>query len=109
MSYEIDSISLQPFDEPWNMGVGFYVVNRDHNGLVTHLGAPIMMEPYKEASIIQHETFMLRRDRVQVLFDELYRMGFRPTRDLDGKADARGVVDAMKEHINDLRKMAFRK
>jgi hypothetical protein len=61
-------------------------------------------------TIDRHTTVPAERDHVYVpvgavqkLMDDLWTEGVRPT---DYK-DTREVVGAMKEHINDLRKMAF--
>lgn len=48
-------------------------------------------------------TFNLARDQVQDLFNELWRLGYRPK---DGTGNS-GHVEAIKFHLEDMRKLVF--
>lgn len=50
-------------------------------------------------------TFRLRRDDAQELMQELWRLGYRPN---NGESTV-AHIDALKYHLEDMRKLAFRK
>ena len=58
----------------------------------------IVLGEYKEACVID-PVFSLDDFQVQGLMDEMWKAGIRPTKQKD---DA-GVIEAMKEHLSDLR------
>lgn len=57
----------------------------------------VTFEPVKEGELLK-PTFKLRRDQVQALMDELWRVGVRPT---DAKGP--GELEATKAHLRDMR------
>lgn len=53
----------------------------------------------------ENSGFSLTDHGTQELFDQLWHLGFRPTAP---RNEAPGVIEAMKDHIGDLRKVAFK-
>ncbi len=88
-------------------GLDLYVIARSHEGNVSYVGLPVTMQEIKESSastiVPQGPTVFLDWNAAQSLMDAMYAAGVRPS-------EARHVNDtvaAVKEHIADLRKVAF--
>jgi hypothetical protein len=84
-------------------GFDVFVIVDGPDGNPSHVAAPLLMEPTGESARTTPPTFFLDHRAAQSLMNELYSAGFRPD-------DARHVNDALaanKEHIADLRRVAF--
>lgn len=88
-------------------GFEVYAIAQNHNGDATHVAGPLMMEPITEtSSLLAHPrdpTFFIDRRAAQSLMNELYAAGLRP----DDAAHVNDALLASKEHIADLRRVAF--
>lgn len=71
---------------------------RDTDREITHVGR-ITFEPLGNEAICYEPSFELRREQVQVLMDDLWMAGIRPSTE-GREAD---VIDAQKEHLKSLR------
>lgn len=69
---------------------------------VRYVGDPCMFTPATPGSVAV-PTFRLDRASAQFLMEQLWQMGLRPR---DG-AGSLAHVDAMKDHLDDLRRIAF--
>ena len=88
----------------YSQSVGLLIGQVDFNGdLVAAVKSPLTMESRASHQILE-ETLEISFDEVQSLMDDLWYAGFRPKTTRDGNE----VVGAMKEHINDLRRVAFK-
>lgn len=82
--------------------VNLYVVEEGPDYFA--IAKPIELERHDPSMVYAQEpTIMLSEEEAQVLIDNLWNAGLRPT---DAK-DKSEVVNAMKEHIGDLRKIAL--
>jgi hypothetical protein len=81
--------------------VRLYAINRD-GGKLAYVHSPCVTHDVAPGSIIE-PMVKVSMASVQGLMEELWRMGVRPNNGEGGPAQ----VEAMKEHINDLRRMAF--
>jgi hypothetical protein len=86
--------------------VGIWIIQRDFSRenaprVVGKIADWIEVDPVKETP----ESFVLSYSAAQNLMDELWREGFRPT---EGTGSA-GALAAVQKHLEDMRKIAFRK
>lgn len=68
----------------------------------THRAEPLIMVPI-EQNMYTPSTFHLTNDNAQMLMDELWECGVRPT---NGEGSV-GQIGALKAHLEDMRKLAF--
>lgn len=93
-------LELRLHHVPWDLKTAFCVVGRSigPNAERRHyMATNITFEPVEEGQALE-PTFTLRRDQVQALMDELYRVGVRPSE--QGTA---GELEATKAHLRDMR------
>ena len=76
-------------------------VGQKING-IRHVGSPCVFTPATPGSVVT-PTFRLDPAAAQLLMEQLWQMGLRPR---DG-AGSLAHVDAMKDHLADLRRIAF--
>ena len=80
--------------------IALYVIDEERQSIAQ----PVTMEPMDDA--IPHQpTVSMRPENAQVLMDDLWRAGLRPT---DGAGTA-GSMRAVENHLKDMRKIAFNK
>ena len=82
---------------PWHNGVEFLAMQDNC------VGVYVGMEEVKERFQTTKSTFTLRYDEAQILMDDLWNAGLRPT---EGAGSA-GAMRAVESHLKDLRKIAF--
>lgn len=85
---------------PWDLRTPFCLLGRSigpRNERRQFMATNVTFEPVEEGQLLQ-PTFKLRRDQVQALMDELYRIGVRPSE--QGTA---GELEATKAHLKDMR------
>jgi len=82
---------------PWENRVAFCLVGRPINSQERAMVTDLQFENIKEGQELR-PTFKLRKDQLQSLMDELYRVGVRPTE--HGTA---GELAATKAHLRDMR------
>ena len=83
---------------PWHGGVELLVRQGDA------FGVEVVMK-IKEKGLLIDPTMRLGRDEAQVLMDDLWDSGFRPT---EGSGSA-GSLKATERHLDDMRTIAFKK
>ena len=83
-AYWMDTIDLLVLNVPYE-GQKFYA-------------EPLTMKPLDQGSIISQPTLSLRNDEAQLLMDELWRCGLRPT---EGSGSA-GSLAATEKHLQDM-------
>ena len=92
------------FNPAWRR-FDFYLFGRPNKYMdVTHLAAPVVMEPIPEddAAADIRPTFTLSEQAAQILMDELWSAGVRPS-----DYGAEGQIEAMKAHLEDMRRLVF--
>ncbi len=82
----------------------FYLLRSDRlGGDVTHVGEPVVLRPLEEGGGWElPPTFWMTDDAAQRLMDELWVAGVRPR-----EAGTIGQIDAMRAHLEDLRRLVF--
>lgn len=88
---------------PWHGGIEIAAFRKTRDGGGQF--ATLQWEPLKEDDITSHVAPLLsiRMEQAQVLMDDLWNAGVRPT---EGAGSA-GAMRAAERHIEDLRKVAF--
>jgi hypothetical protein len=85
---------------PWDGRTAFCLMGRDvapNDRRRYYMATNVTFEPVEEGQELQ-PTFKLRRDQVQALMDELWRVGVRPS-----EAGSAGELEATKAHLRDMR------
>ena len=93
-------LELKLHHVPWDLRTAFCLVGRSigpNDERRHYMATNITFEPIGEGQLME-PTFKLRRDQVQALMDELYRIGVRPSE--QGTA---GELEATKAHLKDMR------
>lgn len=94
------------FMDPFGQ-IGFFLIRdlwRDGHCQPTW-ATDIRFEPFTEGSRIPHASFQLKREQVQELFEDLWRMGFRPLNIINEASR----LEAVQSHLADMRQLAFTK
>jgi hypothetical protein len=81
-------------------GVSFYLYQE--RGDRVSMAQPLLMDDFSP-ELIPQPAFTLTNDDAQVMIDELWRAGLRPT---EGNGSA-GAMAAQGKHLDDMRKIAF--
>jgi len=92
----------------FNEGYNCWLLRWDRDRPLQHISKDIItavtFEPLKEGERFPTEpTFKMRDDEMQMLMDEMWRNGIRPT-----EVGTAGQLDAMKYHLEDMRKLVFK-
>jgi hypothetical protein len=100
MSDFFESLEIRFHDAPWNdcYEIAFFA----KEGGRTWVSEPIAMKERTDHGII-YPTARMSRNAMQGLFNELWKAGFRPK---DGTGNS-GHVEALKYHLEDMRKLVF--
>lgn len=85
-------ILLEPLPPYVCDGANVYIRQGDH------FASEIKMEPYAKGTIVS-PLMTISGDMAQQLCDNLWRLGYRPSR----AQDASPVIEAKQQHIDDLR------
>lgn len=97
----MDEIRIRTKFEAWNDQVGFQISCKTSGQL--GYAKRIEFEERKEGEYIG-ETFRISTHETQALFDELWRLGFKPK---DGTGSA-GQLLATEAHLGDMKTVAFK-
>ena len=95
-------LEIRCYSVPWNLEVAFCVLGRVVGPIANQQMAVVsnlQLEVVKEGDELK-PTFKLRRDNVQALMDELYRVGFRPS-----EQGTTGELGAVRDHLRDIREI----
>lgn len=87
---------------PWGNGA-FDVAIVNKLGGSTSYAQPLVFTDARQGDIIK-PAFSIGNDMAQHLFNQLWRAGFRPK---DGTGNS-GHIEAMKYHLEDMRKLVFK-
>jgi hypothetical protein len=83
----------------------FFFVRREWNGghLSSKEVAKVEWGPMPESQEVEPTPYPLEREEVQAMFDQLWRLGFRPA------ANSVAEFNATSKHLEDLRAIVFEK
>ena len=96
-------LKLRAVNAPWWGGVQFLICET-RNGRVSAVAKNVELHTIDEgADVASEPTFMLSNESTQILMDELWRCGFRPS---DGTGSA-GQLAATEKHLEDMRRLVF--
>lgn len=90
-------MDVRLFDTPWNDKVEVRI-QKGNSAAKT-----IVMEPHYPGEYVA-PVVILSKGEVQALFNQLWQMGYRPK---DGTGNG-GHVEAIKYHLEDMRKLVFK-
>jgi hypothetical protein len=85
----------------WNNDIKILLKQRSGNGVAT--AEPIVMQTREEGELYQ-PSFRLKQHQAQVLMDDLWHTGLRPT---EGTGSA-GALAATERHLEDMKKIVFK-
>lgn len=99
--YEFNlDFNIQP-----NWGSGLYEVRARKRTLQDiYIAQPLMFEKIDRGAIA-NPSFHLDKESAQELMNALYRAGIRPTQTFDQESQ----LDSVKYHLEDMRKLVFKK
>lgn len=89
-------------DQPWALNLGVWLVDRRADGS-NGVAAPVVFAPVPEGESTP-PSLSLSREAAQDLMSRMWQLGIRP-REGEGTL---AHVSAMQQHIEDLRKVAFK-
>lgn len=95
------NVEIYVQDQPWALNLGVWLVNRCEDG-TKGVAAPVVFAPLPDGTSAP-PSLSLSREAAQDLMNRMWQLGIRP-RDGEGTL---AHVGAMKDHIEDLRKVAF--
>lgn len=87
--------------KPWNFGVALYIGDREGKTVVQEIVLKRVDDV--NASAPSGPSFEISTEQAQVLIDDLWNAGIRPT---EGNGSA-GAMRAVERHLEDMRKIAF--
>lgn len=87
--------------EPWRDGVELLALVRDDRG--TSVARPVILERIEEGAYVSEPTMRLTNQGAQMLMDELWRCGLRPS---EGAGSA-GSLAATERHLKDMQAVAM--
>ena len=92
--------------QPWYGGISILMREPGdvRTGKPTRVVGPLTLKEIKPGEACGPPTLTMEREELQVLVDDLYQMGFRPS---DGEHTT-GQLRATENHLNDMRKIAFK-
>ena len=68
------------------------------------VNGPLTLTAAEPGDVVDNPTFSLKYDEVQALVDQLYQCGYRPSK---GVADPSAALDAVRSHLEDMRRLVF--
>lgn len=89
--------------EPWQDSIKFVIRHKDDSGHISTV-KDLIFEPY-EPGMVMVETGVIDPTAAQVLMDDLWAAGLRPT---EGKGSA-GSLKATEKHLEDMRRIVSKK
>lgn len=105
MSEEVlmDGTRMRCRRAPWNDSIEILVIARNSQG-ERFIGQPITMETRDVGLVIITPTIILDNTNAQLLMDELWNCGLRPS---EGSGSA-GSLAATERHLADMQKLVFK-
>lgn len=98
---ELDMAELRCQRQPWKDGVEVVLLVKQAGR--TMIADPLTLRELKEGEYIADPTMRLENDEAQMLMDELWRCGLRPS---EGSGSA-GSLAATERHLKDMQKIAY--
>lgn len=91
----------------WQKGIALHIVERNHGEDSFSVAKPIEFEARRgdDVYLPSTEAILLPDSAAQMLIDELWKAGVRPT---EGAGSA-GSLAATERHLKDMQKIAFKK
>jgi hypothetical protein len=86
---------------PWNGDIECALFHKTGQDIA--VVEPLSFRNIERGYRISEPTFRMSYDEAQMLMDELYRAGLRPT---EARSSA-GQLQAMENHLNDMRRLVF--
>lgn len=99
---ETGMIEIRAERMPFGRGVDLYVGEFDMYGQMIKIAEPVVMRRHDECSNAE-PTISLRNNSAQMLMDELWRCGLRPS---EGSGSA-GSLAATERHLKDMQAIAI--
>lgn len=102
VDFEMTGLEIRCYSVPWNGKVSFCLLARPigpEGERQYFMATNVTFEPICEGETLK-PTFSLRKDQVQALMDELYRIGVRPS-----EQGTTGELEATKAHLKDMRNL----
>lgn len=87
---------------PWQDVIELAIIKRNTNGNIA-IAEPLIMRTLDKSEIIQ-PTLSLRIDEAQIMIDELWRVGLRPS---EGTGSA-GSLAATERHLKDMQTITMK-
>jgi len=87
--------------QPWRDGVELLALVRDDRG--TSIAKPLTLETLADGAMVHEPTMTLSNHSAQMLMDELWRCGLRPS---EGSGSA-GSLAATERHLKDMQAVAM--
>lgn len=94
-------IEVRAQRQPWRDGVELLALVRDDRG--TSIAKPLTLERIEEGAYVPEPTLTLTNQGAQMLMDELWRCGLRPS---EGTGSA-GSLAATERHLKDMQAVAM--
>lgn len=88
---------------PWNKRVEVAIFDDCQGGPFISVAEPIVMKQVEAGMCIDAPTFELADEKAQLLLDELWRIGLRPTEGIENA----GQLKATQDHLADMKKLTF--
>lgn len=95
-----DDIVIRARQQPWSNAVELLVMTEDQR----FIGKPVELEEHSNEAMIIDPTARITKQQAQVLIDDLWAAGLRPT---EGAGSA-GQLAATERHLEDMRKLVFK-
>ena len=96
----MNRIKVYARNMPWEDSIHLIITETDFEGKRTHLAKAIEMAPIEPYSSVT-PTCTLSRQSSQLLMDQLWECGLRPS---EGTGSA-GAMAAVEKHLSDMRKL----
>lgn len=89
----------------WSRGIELYLANKTPQSIAVLTDLIVTEYPNEDgASILAPSSIKLGAETAQRLMDALWNTGLRPS----GELDSIGQLDALKEHLKDMRQLTFK-
>ena len=96
----MEEIQVNIVQQRFMDGYGVYIFQKDLSTNTVCVGEPITISPYEEMTD-PPQTAFLSETTLQVMFEQLWTLGFRP-KDYN---EAHGELKSTKYHLEDMRKL----
>lgn len=97
-------IRIRAHKEPWWDAISLLICECSYDGKIAAVAEPLVMKKHEDGSFIAEPTIRVNVNSAQVLMDELWQCGLRPS---EGSGSA-GSLRATERHLEDMRKLVFK-